>query len=48
MTFRQKLLYQLNEMKNAGGIDNVPPAHKTAVERSQKVMSLEEWLRRDA
>lgn len=22
--------------------------HKTAVERSQKVMSLEEWLRRDA
>lgn len=26
MTFRQKLLYQLNEMKNAGGIDNVPPA----------------------
>lgn len=26
MTFRQKLLYQLNEMKNVGGKDNVPPA----------------------
>jgi len=26
MTFRQKNLYQLNEMKNAGGMDNVPPA----------------------
>jgi hypothetical protein len=26
MTFCQKLLYQLNEMKNAGGMDNVPPA----------------------
>jgi hypothetical protein len=26
MTFRQKLLYQLNKMKNAGGMDNVPPA----------------------
>ena len=26
MTFRQKLLYQWNEMKNAGGMDNVPPA----------------------
>ena len=26
MTFRQKLLYQLNEMKNVGGRDNVPPA----------------------
>jgi len=26
MTFRQKILYQLNEMKNVGGRDNVPPA----------------------
>ncbi len=26
MTFRQKLLYQWNEMKNAGGMDNAPPA----------------------
>ena len=26
MTFRQKLHYQLNEMKNVGGRDNVPPA----------------------
>ena len=26
MTFRQKLLYQWNEMKNAGGMGNVPPA----------------------
>jgi len=26
MTFRQKNLYQLNEMKNAGGMDNVPSA----------------------
>lgn len=25
MTFCQKLLYQLNEMKNAGGMNYVPP-----------------------
>ena len=26
MKFHQKNLYQLNEIKNAGGMDNVPPA----------------------
>jgi hypothetical protein len=26
MKFRQKNLFQWNEMKNAGGMDNVPPA----------------------
>ena len=26
MKFRQKILFQLNEMKDAGGIGNVPPA----------------------
>jgi len=39
MTFRQKLLYQLNEMKNAGGMDNVPPAscpRSAYVERTER------------